>query len=141
MIVAPDKRDTIIELGLGVAAAGGVLVVAYAITRSAVVNQLDGPEEQAAARGVWDAFLGDLRTEAWILAGAGAVIAAAASSLIKPLPFGEPIRVAAAWIAREPRSPHPEGAARRRVHRGRRVRARGPERRARRWCSTRSAST
>ena len=104
VIVAPDKRDTIIELGLGAAAAGGVLIVAYAISRSAVVNQLDGPEEQAAAQSVWDAFLGDLRTEAWILAGAGAVMAAAASSLVKPLPFGEPIKVAAAWIAREPQS-------------------------------------
>ena len=104
VIVAPDKRDTIIELGLGAAAAGGVLIVAYAITRSAVVGQLDTPEEQDAARGVWDAFLGDLRTEAWILAGAGAVLAAAASSLVKPLPFGEPIRVAAAWVAREPES-------------------------------------
>jgi hypothetical protein len=104
VIVAPDKRDTIIELGLGVAAAGGVLIVAYAITRSAVVNQLDTPEKQDAARGVWDAFLGDLRTEAWILAGAGAVMAAAASSLVKPLPFGEPIKVAAAWVGREPES-------------------------------------
>jgi hypothetical protein len=104
VIVAPDKRDTIIELGLGVAAAGGVLIVAYAITRSAVVNQLDTPEKQDASRGVWDAFLGDLRTEAWILAGAGAVMAAAASSLVKPLPFGEPIKVAAAWVGREPES-------------------------------------
>jgi hypothetical protein len=104
LIVAPDKRDTIIELGLGAAAAGGLLVVAYAIARSAVVNQLEAPEEQAAARAVWDAFLGDLRNEGWILAGAGAVMAAAASSLIKPLPFGEPLRVAGAWIAREPAS-------------------------------------
>ena len=60
----------------------------YAIARSAVTNRLDTPEEQAAARAVWDAFLGDLRTAAWILAGAGAVLAAAAASLIKPLPFG-----------------------------------------------------
>jgi hypothetical protein len=104
VIIAPDRRDTIIELGLGMAAAGGLLIVAYAIARSTVVNQLEGPDEQAAARAVWDAFLGDLRTEAWILAGAGAVIAAAASSLIKPLPFGEPLRVAWDWIAREPRS-------------------------------------
>ena len=104
LIVAPDKRDTIIELGIGAAAAGGVLVIAYAIARSAAVNQLESPEEQAAARAVWDAFLGDLRTEGWILAGAGAVIAAAASSLIKPLPFGEPLKVAAAWLGREPRS-------------------------------------
>ena len=29
-------------------------------------------------------------------------MAAAASSLIKPLPFGEPLRIAVAWIAREP---------------------------------------
>jgi hypothetical protein len=84
--------------------AGGLLVVAYAIARSAAVNHLDGPDEQAAARAVWDAFLGDLRTEAWILAGAGAVMAAAASSLIKPLPFGEPLRVGTAWLAHEPAS-------------------------------------
>ena len=61
LIVAADKRDTAIELGLGFAAAGGLLVVAYSIARSAVVNELEAPEEQAAARAVWDAFLGDLR--------------------------------------------------------------------------------
>jgi hypothetical protein len=104
LFVSPDRRSTIIELGLGTAVAGGLLVVAYAITRSTAVNHLEAPEEQAAARAVWDAFLGDLRTEAWILAGAGAVMAAAASSLIKPLPFGEPLRVGAAWLAREPQA-------------------------------------
>jgi hypothetical protein len=104
LVVAPDRRDTVIELGLGVAAAGLVLVVAYAIARSAAVNHLKEPDEQAAARAVWDAFLSDLRTEAWILAGSGAVIAAAASSLVKPLPFGAPLRVAGAWLAREPQS-------------------------------------
>jgi hypothetical protein len=102
LYVSPDRRDTVIELGLGAAAAGGVLIVTYAIVRSSVTNDLDTPEEQAAARAVWDAFLGDLRTEAWILAGAGAVVAAAASSLVKPLPFGRPLRVAGAWLAREP---------------------------------------
>jgi hypothetical protein len=104
VVVSPYRRDTIIELGLGMAAAGGLLVVAYAIARSAVANHLEEPGEQAAARAVWDAFLGDLRTEAWILAGSGAVMAAAASSLIKPLPLGEPLRVAGAWLAREPQS-------------------------------------
>jgi hypothetical protein len=104
LVVSPDRRNTIIELGVGAAAAGGVIIVAYAIARSAVTNQLDSPEENAAARAVWDAFLGDLRTAAWILAGAGAVLAAAASSLIKPLPFGEPLKVVVEWLGREPRS-------------------------------------
>ena len=102
LYVSPDRRDTVIELGLGAAAAGGVLIVAYSIVRSSVAGELETPEEQAAARAVWDAFLGDLRTEAWILAGAGAVVAAAASSLVKPLPFGRPLRVAVDWMAREP---------------------------------------
>jgi hypothetical protein len=100
--ISPDRRTTVIELGLGLAVAGGLIVVAYGILRSAAVNHVHGPEQQAAARAVWDSFVGDLRTEAWILAGAGAVMTAAASSLIKPLPFGEPVRVAGAWIAREP---------------------------------------
>ena len=82
-----------------------MLVVAYAITRSIAVDHVDGPDAQAAARAVWDAFLGDLRTAAWILAGAGAVVAAAASSLIRPLPFGEPLRAAAAWLARSRSAP------------------------------------
>ena len=91
-----------IELGIGLAAVGGVLVVAYSILRGIAVDHVEGPDEQAAAGAVWDAFLGDLRTEAWILAGAGAVMAAAASSLIRPLPFGAPVRAAAALDRREP---------------------------------------
>ncbi len=100
--LSPDRRTTVIELGLGLAAAGAVIVVAYGITRSIAVDHVQGPDQQAAAGAVWDAFLGDLRTEGWLLAGAGAVMAAAASSLIRPLPFGEPVRVAAGWVAREP---------------------------------------
>ena len=100
--LSPERRTTVIELGLGLAAAGGLIVVACGILRSVAVDHVQGPDEQAAAGAVWDAFLGDLRTEGWILAGAGAVMAAAASSLVKPLPFGAPVRAAAAWIAREP---------------------------------------
>ena len=97
--LSPDRRTTVIELGIGLAAVGGLLVVAYSILRGLAVDHVQGPDEQAAAGAVWDAFLGDLRTEAWILAGAGAVMAAAASSLIRPLPFGAPVRAAAGWVA------------------------------------------
>jgi hypothetical protein len=102
LYLSRDRRATAIQLGIGAAVAGGLLVVAYGLARSIAVDHVSGTEEQAAARAVWDAFLGDLRTEAWLLAGAGAVVAAAASSLVKPLAFGEPLRRAGAWIAREP---------------------------------------
>ena len=95
LLLSPDRRRTVVELGIGVAAAGVVLVVAYGVTRSIAIDHVEGPEDRAAAGAVWDAFLGDLRTAAWILAGSGAVIAAAAASLIKP--------------RRRPRAPAPGG--------------------------------
>ena len=105
LAVAPDRRQATVELGVGAAVAGVLLVVAYAVTRSMAIEHVNGPEEQAAARAVWDAFLGDLRTSAWILAGSGAVVAAAAASLIKPRPFGQPLRVVAEWLSTEPKQP------------------------------------
>ncbi len=107
LVISRDRRETAISLGIATAVAGVLLVVLYSLGRSIAVGHVEGPEEQAAARAVWDAFLGDLRTGAWILAGAGAVVAAAASSLIRPLPFGEPLRVAARRLAREPERPLP----------------------------------
>ena len=105
LLLSRDRRQTVVELGVGAAVAGVLLVVAYSALRSIAVDQVDGPDEQAAARAVWDAFLGDLRTAAWILAACGVVVAAAAASLIEPRPFGRPLRVAVDWLAREPRRP------------------------------------
>jgi hypothetical protein len=82
---------------VGASVACVILVVAFAVTRSIAVEHVEGPDEQAAARAVFDAFLVDLRTSAWILGASGAVVAAAAASLIKPRPFGEPLRVAGDW--------------------------------------------
>ena len=73
--------------------------------RPIAIDQVDGPENRAAAGAVWDAFLGDLRTAAWILAGSGAVVAAAAASLLKPVDVRVPLRRAAAWVSREPEHP------------------------------------
>ena len=105
LLLAPDRRQAVVELGVAVAVAGVLLVVAYSVARSLAVDHVDGPDEQAAARAVWDAFLGDLRTAASILAACGVVVAAAAASLIEPRPFGEPLRVAGRWLATEPRRP------------------------------------
>ena len=100
--VAPDRRRAVVELGIGAACAGVLLVVALAITKSIAVGQLEKPDERAAAGAVWDAFLGDLRNAGWILVGCGAVVAASAASLIKPRDLGEPLRRATAWVGHEP---------------------------------------
>jgi hypothetical protein len=105
LFVSSDRRRTVVQLGVGAAAVGVLLIVALGVLRSMAVHHVDGAENQAAAGAVWDAFLGDLRTAVWILAGAGAVVAAAASSLIAPFEIREPLRRAATRLATEPRSP------------------------------------
>jgi hypothetical protein len=103
--VSPNRRQTVVELGIAAAVAGIVLVVAYGVVRSIAVDHVEGAENRAAAGGVWDAFLGDLRTIGWIVAGSGAVIAAAAASLIRPIELGEPLRRGVRWVATEPQRP------------------------------------
>jgi hypothetical protein len=103
--ISPRRRHTVVELGIATATAGVVVVVAYGIVRSIAVHHVEGAEDRAAAGAVWDAYLGDLRTLGWIVAGSGAVIAAAASSLIRPIDLGEPLRRAFVWAATEPARP------------------------------------
>jgi hypothetical protein len=103
--VAPDRRRAVVALGIGAACAGVLLVVALGVGRSIAVKGLEDPDEQAAARAVWDAFLGDLRNAGWILAISGAIAAAAAASLIRPVELGAPMRRAVAWATAEPRTP------------------------------------
>jgi hypothetical protein len=103
--LAANRRSMVVRLGVGTAAGGLVLVVALDVARALLVDHVDGPDARAAAGAVWDAFLGDLRTAAWILAGCGAVVAAAAASLIRPVDLGAPLRRAGSWIATEPRRP------------------------------------
>jgi hypothetical protein len=78
LVVSHDRRRTAGELGIGLAAAGMTLVVLFTLARALLVDS-------DAARGVWDAFFGDLRSLGWLYAAAGVVVAAAASSLIKPV--------------------------------------------------------
>jgi hypothetical protein len=105
VVASPDRRRTAVELGIGIALGGVLLVVLLAILRSLAVGHVDGTENRDAARAIWDAFLGDLRTEAWILAGSGAVVAAAAASLIRPADLREPLARLARRVVEEPQRP------------------------------------
>jgi hypothetical protein len=105
LAISRDRRRTAVELGVGAAVAGVLLVVALGVLRSLALDSVDGPEARDAAGAVWDAFVGDLRTAAWILAGCGAVVAAAGSSYLDPAGLGAPLRRAAARVAVEPERP------------------------------------
>jgi hypothetical protein len=100
--LARDRREAVVRLGVGVAVGGFLLVVALGVTRSVVVNTGATSQERDAIGAVWDAFLQDLHTAAWILAGCAVVVAAAAASLIRPVELGGPLRRAAAWVTAEP---------------------------------------
>jgi hypothetical protein len=103
--LSAERRRTVVRLGAGAAVGGLVLVVAWDVARTVAVGHVDGADAREAVGAVWDAFLRDLQTAAWILAGCGAVVAAAAASLIRPVELGAPLRRAAGWIASEPTRP------------------------------------
>jgi hypothetical protein len=93
--IAPGRRRATVHAGIGVAAAGAIVVVLYQIGRAQLVGRFDLPDDQAAAGDVWDAFAQDLRTWALVTLGCGTVIAAAAASLLRPVDVRGPI--ARAW--------------------------------------------
>jgi hypothetical protein len=95
LALSRDRRRTASQLGVAAIAAGVVVVVAYFVGRVVVLARFDDPEEHAAAAAVYARFLGDLRNLGFVVAGAGAIIAAAAASLIAPETFEAP--VARAW--------------------------------------------
>jgi hypothetical protein len=102
--LAADRRRAVARLGAG-AVAVGVVIVAGSIVARAVVLQRVGSDDRDVAGAVWDAFLGDLRTAAWILAGAGAVLAAAARSMLRPVALGPALLRLRRWVVAEPARP------------------------------------
>ena len=65
------RRRAITGLGVAIAVAGVMLAVARGLARTIVEDQFVTAQSRAAVAAVWGAFLGDLRTEAWIVAGGG----------------------------------------------------------------------
>jgi hypothetical protein len=103
--LSPDRRTAVVRLGVGTAVGGLLLIAALDVGRAVAIRHVDSPDARDAAGAVWDAFLRDLHTAAWILAGSGAVVAAAAASLIRPVELNAPLRRAAGWVTAEPERP------------------------------------
>lgn len=103
--VSPDRRRTVAMLGIGAAAAGVTIVVVVAAARTLALARVGGADERAAAGAVWDAYLSGLRTWGWVLAGSGAVVAAAASSVVRPVGIEGPLRAGLRLATTEPARP------------------------------------
>jgi hypothetical protein len=104
LALARDRRRATVRVGIGTAGAAVVAVVALTPLRAWAVDASSDADARAAIGAVWDAFVGDLRTAWWLCAGVGAVLAAAAGSLLRPMPLGAPLRLLAERLAREPAS-------------------------------------
>jgi hypothetical protein len=100
--VSRDRRRAVARLGIAAAIAGAAMVIVWHIGRTLAIDSVSGTDARAAAGAVWDAFLDDLRTLAWILAGAGVVTAAAAASLLRPIDINAPLRRAWDRLSTEP---------------------------------------
>ena len=100
--ISPDRRSTVVQGGTAMAAIGILLLLAYRIIHNEALEMVDDPGERAAAAGIWDAFLDDLHTGLLLFTGAGAVLAAAAASLIRPVDIAGPLRRAVELISEVP---------------------------------------
>jgi hypothetical protein len=105
LALSPDRRRTVAALGVGAAVGGVTIVVVLLTARALVLGRVGGADERAAAGAVWDAYLSDLRTWGWLLAISGAVIAAAASSAIRPVAVEGPLRAGWRLATTEPARP------------------------------------
>jgi hypothetical protein len=81
--LAGDVAGTARSIGIGVAAAG-LLLVAFYLLGLGIVGQSAPAGRGAAARAIWSAFAAGLRTQALWLAAAGALIAGIASASRSP---------------------------------------------------------
>jgi hypothetical protein len=107
LVITPDRRVTTAQLGIGAVVVGVAIVVVLTIARAILLDRVADPETRDATGAIWDVYLGDLRKFGWLLAGAGAVVAAAAASLIRPIDVEGPLRATWRIATTEPARPWP----------------------------------
>ncbi len=95
--VAMDARRAAVTLGVSIAIGAALALVGMRAAEAMVLTAIDDQGARDAAAGIWDAYLDDLGTALILFAGCGAVLAAAASSLLRPVDVGA--QVGRAWSA------------------------------------------
>jgi hypothetical protein len=99
LALSRERRESIRRGGIGLAVGALLLLVAYWVLEARLVGGIDDPDLRAALEGIWDAYLLDLRNLLLVVAGCGAVVAAAAASVLRPVGLEAPLRRAWAWAA------------------------------------------
>jgi hypothetical protein len=84
VLTAADRRRGLWRSGIALAASGGVLLAGWIGARTLTLEGFDTSWGDAVVKTIWKAYLGDLRTWGYGLAGAGIIIAAAAAARPEP---------------------------------------------------------
>ncbi|HEX5910809.1 MAG TPA: hypothetical protein VFY44_09965, partial [Thermoleophilaceae bacterium] len=90
LVLAADRRRALTRYGLALGMTGIVAVVALSTGRAVLLDSIGGTDEipradlQAAVGGVWDSFLGDLRSLILIVALVGFVLASSILTVADP---------------------------------------------------------
>jgi hypothetical protein len=100
--ISRDRRATVLALGVAVGICAVLAVVGLNALRAILLTAIQESGARDAADGVWSAYLGDLSRTLYLVAAAGAVTAAASSSLLRPVDIGAPLRRAGEVIAATP---------------------------------------
>jgi hypothetical protein len=110
--LAPGRQRAFVRLGLDLLVAGLVLLLLMPAGRAIAGLLPQGDLARNAAKGLWDAFAGSLRTWGFVLGGIGVVLQAAGHSLLERFDPRESGRRLLAWLE------NPPGGVRARVLRG-----------------------
>jgi hypothetical protein len=103
--LASDARNGWVAIGAAISLIAVLAIVGLNAARAILLTSIDSSSGRDAAAGVWDAFVGDLETAIILLAICGAVIAAAASSLLRPVDIGAQLGRAWAIVTTAPQRP------------------------------------
>jgi hypothetical protein len=74
LVISPDRRRTILGLGLGAFVSGLLTAAIYLVGRGLVVQEFSGQDAHTAARAAWSVYVGGLETWGLVLAGTGAIV-------------------------------------------------------------------
>ena len=101
---ANDRRAGLTGAALGVAGLGAAMVLAYVVGEALLASAAADAGASEAVRSLWSALLGDLRDWNLTLCFAGAIVAGASASLLRPADAPSALRRLQAAIDRRPKT-------------------------------------